>query len=223
MATTTLQTRIVMKHDTEANWSLAENFIPLAGEVIIYDTDESHLTPRIKIGDGERNINELPFINDTTQIISGKWNILDEENNYAHIVGNGTDSDNRSNAYHLDWNGDGWFAGDVYVGSTSGKDKDEGSKKLATENYVNDLYKTLNSNTVLGFYCIEDVTIITGGVPKTYPANSNVEVKFIEGDTFEIVPTSNNSILALNAFPGALGTFYPWLEGVNSFQISCLI
>ena len=44
-------------------------------------------------------------------------------------------------------------------------------------------YKKLNSNTSLGFYCIEDVTIVTNGVAKTYPANSNVEISFIEGDT----------------------------------------
>lgn len=83
---------------------------------------------------------------------------------------------------------------------------------------IEDLYKTLSSNTVLGFYCIEDVTIITNGISKVYPANSNVEVKFVEGDTFEIIPTSNNSILQLNAFPGALGIYYPWLEGVKQFS-----
>ena len=79
-------------------------------------------------------------------------------------------------------------------------------------------YMQLTSNTVLGFYCIEDVTIITNGVSKTYPANSNVEVSFVEGDVFEIVPTSDNSIQTLTSFPGALGTFYPWLEGVKQFS-----
>ena len=79
-------------------------------------------------------------------------------------------------------------------------------------------YKKLNSNTTLGFYCIEDVTIITNGVSKTYPANSNVQVSFAEGDVFEIIPTSNNSILSLNAYPRALGTFYPWLDGVRQFS-----
>ena len=88
----------------------------------------------------------------------------------------------------------------------------------ATEAYVESLYTKLNSNTVLGFYCIEDVTIVTNGVSKVYPANSNVEISFIEGDTFEIIPTSDNSILALTAFPGALGTFYPWLEGIAQFS-----
>jgi hypothetical protein len=88
----------------------------------------------------------------------------------------------------------------------------------ATEEYVENLYKKLNSNTVLGFYCIEDVTIVTNGISKVYPANSNVEITFIEDDTFEIITTSNNSILSLTAFPSALGTFYPWLEGVAQFS-----
>lgn len=51
---------------------------------------------------------------------------------YIHIVGNGTNDDNRSNAHTLDWDGNAWFAGDVYVGSTSGTNKDDGSVKLAT-------------------------------------------------------------------------------------------
>jgi hypothetical protein len=67
----------------------------------------------------------------------------------------------------------------------------------------------------LGFYCVEDVTIIINGVSRVYPANSNVEVAFAEDDVFEIVPTSDHSILQLNAYPGALGTYYPWLEGVK--------
>ena len=88
----------------------------------------------------------------------------------------------------------------------------------ATEEYVENLYTQLNSNTILGFYCVEDVTIITNGVSKVYPANSNVQISFIEDDTFEIVPTSDNSILSLTAYPGALGTFYSWLEGVAQFS-----
>ena len=88
----------------------------------------------------------------------------------------------------------------------------------ADKDYVESLYTKLNSNTILGFYCIEDVTIITNGIAKTYPANSNVEVRLAEGDTFEIIPTSDNSILSLSAFPGALGTYYPWLEGVKQFS-----
>ena len=54
---------------------------------------------------------------------------------YLHIVGNGND-DKRSNAHTLDWSGNAWFAGDVYVGSASGTNQDEGSKKLATEEQI---------------------------------------------------------------------------------------
>ena len=83
---------------------------------------------------------------------------------------------------------------------------------------VQSTYEKLKSNTILGFYCIEDVTIITNGVSKIYPANSNVQIFFTEDDTFEIVTTSDNSILSLTAFPGALGTYYSWLEGVKQFS-----
>lgn len=62
------------------------------------------------------------------QHVQGKYNIADTTS--AHIVGNGSDSSNRSNAHTLDWNGNAWFAGDVYTGSTSGKNKDDGSVKL---------------------------------------------------------------------------------------------
>ena len=88
----------------------------------------------------------------------------------------------------------------------------------ATEEYVKSMFKKMNTDTSLGFYCIEDVTVVINGTPTTYPANSKVEIKFLETDTFEIIPTSNNSILALTAYPGALGTFYPWLEGVALFS-----
>lgn len=88
----------------------------------------------------------------------------------------------------------------------------------ADKNEVELLYEKLNSDTVLKFYCIEDVTIVLNGVSTTYPANSSVEIKFVQDDIWEIIPTSDNSILALNGFPGALGTYYSWLEGVKQFS-----
>lgn len=94
----------------------------------------------------------------------------------------------------------------------------ENDSKFISEDQVKSLFKSLNSDRTLRFYCIEDVTVIVNGVSTTYPANSNVEIKFIETDTFEIVPTSDNSILVLNGFPGALGTYYSWLEGVKQFS-----
>lgn len=72
------------------------------------------------------------------QHVEGIYNIDDGANgDKLHIVGNGT-SLKRSNAHTLDKSGNAWYAGDVYVGSTSGTNRDAGSKKLATEAYVDD-------------------------------------------------------------------------------------
>ena len=62
------------------------------------------------------------------QHVQGKYNI--EDTTLAHIVGNGVNTSSRSNAHTLAWNGTAWFAGDVYTGSTSGTNKDDGSVKL---------------------------------------------------------------------------------------------
>ena len=56
------------------------------------------------------------------QHTQGRYNVLDTQGNsgsigkYVHIVGNGTSNTARSNAHTLDWDGNAWFAGDVYVG-----------------------------------------------------------------------------------------------------------
>jgi len=60
-----MKERIQIKHDLEENWQKAVNFIPLAGEFIIYDgtiEDGKYVKmPKIKIGDGKTKINDLPF------------------------------------------------------------------------------------------------------------------------------------------------------------------
>lgn len=53
--------RITHKHDVEANWLKAVNFIPKAGEIIIYDVDDKYNYPRFKTGDGITSVNNLPF------------------------------------------------------------------------------------------------------------------------------------------------------------------
>lgn len=55
-------TRIVQKHDTESNWNKATNFIPMKGELIIYDADENYNSARFKVGDGETLVSALPFV-----------------------------------------------------------------------------------------------------------------------------------------------------------------
>ena len=80
------------------------------------------------------------------QHLIGKFNIEDTTGNYrtegkyVHIVGNGKSDDARSNAHTLDWSGNAWYQGDVYIGGT-GQD-DENAKKLATEEYAKSLIPT---------------------------------------------------------------------------------
>lgn len=47
------------------------------------------------------------------QHVEGLANIEDTANKYIHIAGNGSSMTARSNAYTLDWSGNGWFAGSV--------------------------------------------------------------------------------------------------------------
>lgn len=54
-------TRIQHKHDIEENWNKAAGFIPKSGEMIVYDVDSNHMYPRIKFGDGETAVGNLPF------------------------------------------------------------------------------------------------------------------------------------------------------------------
>lgn len=70
MASKTFGSRIILKHDTEANWNNAINFIPLIGEIIIYDPDETYHYSRVKIGDGTTSVINLPFELDSFEFIT---------------------------------------------------------------------------------------------------------------------------------------------------------
>ena len=78
------------------------------------------------------------------QHVQGKFNIEDTNNTYAHIVGNGSGTNTRSNAHTLDWNGNAWFAGKVYIG---GSKQDEG-KELVTKDDVRSIYDEKLSDTI---------------------------------------------------------------------------
>ena len=69
--------RIRLKRDTTANWNAARGFVPMAGEVIIYDDyqvktwqveeygekiTKTENIPGIKIGDGQAYVQDLPFV-----------------------------------------------------------------------------------------------------------------------------------------------------------------
>ena len=61
------------------------------------------------------------------QHVQGKYNVVDSQGKYAHIVGNGVSNTARSNAHTLDWNGVPWFQGRPQFGGT---EMDNGSQTV---------------------------------------------------------------------------------------------
>lgn len=64
MAEKTINSRVVHKHDIEANWLKATGFYPKQGEIIVYDIDDTYGYERFKIGDGKSLVSDLPFAYD---------------------------------------------------------------------------------------------------------------------------------------------------------------
>lgn len=54
--------RIFLKNGKEAKWAVENEFIPGKGEIIIYNPDATHSSPRIKVGNGVDLPRDLPFI-----------------------------------------------------------------------------------------------------------------------------------------------------------------
>lgn len=90
MANKTFQGRIVQKHDTKANWDKAINFVPLKGEIIVYDD-----LKKIKIGDGATKVGSLAFINDLDTLAAiaktGSYNDLKNKPTIPTKLSNLTD------------------------------------------------------------------------------------------------------------------------------------
>lgn len=62
--------RVILKHDTTAKWAAAKEFVPLLGEIIIYEDqiyreEDGYIEPMLKVGDGVNKVGDLPFMNAT--------------------------------------------------------------------------------------------------------------------------------------------------------------
>lgn len=80
----TVNTRIQIKHDTTENWNNARGFIPLPGEIIVYDDYEVKTytiqeygetvtktvnIPNVKVGTGNAYVQDLAFVDEATKEI----------------------------------------------------------------------------------------------------------------------------------------------------------
>lgn len=97
------------------------------------------------------------------QHVQGKNNIEDNLGKYAHIVGNGKDFNNRSNAHTLDWQGNGWYAGKLSQEGTPTEDKDLVTKKYADASLENKVDKSQ-----LSFNSDGELVVTIDGISKTF-------------------------------------------------------
>lgn len=137
------------------------------------------------------------------QHVQGKFNIEDTATGagYAHIVGNGSASDNRSNAHTLDWNGNAWYQGDVKIGGTSYDDS--AAKSLATIDDVRPAVKNaidiIAVNTIydLGLQTALNITLPSGQI------GDFVEFDFISGETAtNLTVNSSSGLIGFDLIPG---------------------
>lgn len=54
--------RVSNLHKTEKEWLNHADFIPNAGELVIYDPDEATNFSRLKIGDGKTPLKDIDFL-----------------------------------------------------------------------------------------------------------------------------------------------------------------
>ncbi len=81
--------------------------------------------------------------NHRSQHVFGECNIIDSSSAsndsrgmYVEIVGNGTSTNNRSNAHTLDWSGNSWYAGKVSAGTVASPANPTAANDLTTKAYV---------------------------------------------------------------------------------------
>ena len=134
------------------------------------------------------------------QHVQGRRNIKDENDKYAHIVGNGN-STKASNAYTLDWEGNAWFAGDVYVHSTSGTNKDDGSVRLVTEDQLTFcdrvvITPTKNDDGTITYFASFPALVIYYEIFKGAPINAGNSVECC------LMPIDPNGTLTVLSYTG---------------------
>ena len=182
--------------------------------------DESHAEGRETIASGNSSHAEGAgtLASSDYQHAQGRANIEDTENRYAHIVGNGEDIGmgqyERSNAHTLDWYGNAWYQGDVFVGGTNQDD----ANKLATEAYVDDAVSNAaggGGNTGLSGYIssTDDIRVIENTYMSVYDINvADVSVKTTQ------VCLLKNVYIGSTKYDNDLVTMTVWTEVVEELQ-----
>ena len=122
------------------------------------------------------------------QHVQGQYNIEDTANKYAHIVGNGTDDDKRSNAHTLDWKGNAWYSGKLSQEGTPTEDKDLVTKKYVDEHSISVIDGfTMRDQTTNYKYLMQlrDGVLTSILLPSSISVDSSSLTNLMEGDVIE--------------------------------------
>ena len=183
MANKTFQGRIVQKHDTKANWDKATNFVPLKGEIIVYDD-----LKKIKIGDGTTKVGDLAFTNNlpiaTKNVLGGI-----KKGDNVNIAADGTISVNNAST--------GQRGVTYLVDSYTRTDTD----KAVTPKALNSVYKMLDdyaNKTYVDDQIAANIPSISGLDTETYV---NTKVAGIVNSAPEILDTLQELASALGNDP----------------------
>lgn len=178
--------RMVQKHDTEANWLLS-NFIPMKGELAVYDIDDTYNYERFKIGDGKTVVSSLPFITDGLEAYI---------NSLSDLIGDTTVSEQIADAFDdaitgltVDGTGITYTKGD----GSNGTITVQGANHAATADIANAVsFQALEANTDLddiitpGFYGARTATV--GQTLLNNPLSSLVTGVYLEVYSIDGLP-----------------------------------
>ena len=109
-----INARVISKHDTPVEWKMATDFVPEQGEIIIYDETNEIGPSKIKIGDGKRNINDLPFIAEPEKYVLKETGKSLSTNDYANPDKNAV----QKMVDFIEKNGEPKFTDTVYFAGT---------------------------------------------------------------------------------------------------------
>ena len=174
-----ISSRIIHKHDIEANWNKATNFTPKQGELIIYDIDATHDYERLKIGDGVTLVSDLPFVDDhlsdaIDKIASGST-VVEKANEATHATSadNATSADKASTA------------------DSATKATQDGSGNVITDTYET---KVDAAQKLIDAKSYADTAVETAIADKAEKEHTHDDIYYTETEVDEKISAINTSI-----------------------------
>ena len=197
-----LKGKVVFKHEKEADWNKSE-YIPSEGEKVLYDPDDGCSYTRMKFGDGEHRVVDLPFSPPSTNGISEK----------THAEGNNTLAGSKAYYYKaIDFENK-----KIYLSESQGLDKPREYVYSGTH------YEDEDGYIVLQPYENGNNIIINSASTESYIRAAWIDPNAIVGehkdfDVLILMLHDKTGLTGSTVFPSVV--FTPLIDGVVSFTLS---